>query len=120
MKNVFIRVSIFNTIYFLVGAAVFYVLDLSRYLLIPLGLIILLWARYSYKMNVDALRREIALKMEDKEGVAVEEINPYGLVKIGNEYWRAYADSRISEGERVKVIKVEGLTVIVGVASDKG
>jgi membrane-bound ClpP family serine protease len=120
VKNVFIRVSIFNVIYFLIGTTVIYVLDLPLYLLVPLGGGILLWARYSYEMNIAALKKESVLKMEGKKGTVVEELAPYGTVKIDNEYWKAYADTPITEGKRVTVTGTEGLTLHVGVENDQG
>ncbi len=118
MKNVFIRVSIFNTVYFLVGAAIIYILGLSPYFLAPLAVVILFWAYYSYKMNIQALEKADELGMEGKRAIVVETIDPYGTVKIGNEYWKAYADTPIVEGTNVKVIRSEGLTLVVGAVNN--
>lgn len=118
VKNVFIRVSVFNILYFFVCVTIIYILELSPYLLIPLTAVIIFWARYSYKMNIEALKKEDILKMEGRRGVVIEDINPYGTVKIGNEYWKAYAEKTIPKGGRVKIIRSEGLTLIVGAEND--
>ncbi|HHC19447.1 MAG TPA: NfeD family protein [Euryarchaeota archaeon] len=47
-----------------------------------------------------------------KEGVVVKRVIPNsysGKVKIGSEIWSATADEEISEGEHVRVVKVEGV-----------
>lgn len=120
VKNVFIRVSIFNAVYFLAGAAVIYMIELPLFLLIPLGVVILLWAQYSYKMNIVALNQESVLKMEGKTGTVIETLDPCGIVKIDNEYWKACAGERVAKGKKVKVTKTDGLTLVVGVRDDKG
>lgn len=120
MKNVFIRVSVFNIVYFSIGAVIIYISRLSLYLLVPLAAVILFWARYSYRMNIEALKKEDLLRIEGREGTVIEEINPYGIVKIGNEYWKAYSEKIIPKGKIVKVIRIEGLTLIVGVENDNG
>ena len=118
MKNVFIRVSVFNIVYFSIGAVIIYISGLSLYLLVPLAAVISFWARYSYRMNIEALKKEDFLRIEGREGAVIEEINPYGIVKIGNEYWKAYSEKIIPKGKIVKVIRIEGLTLIVGVEND--
>jgi len=120
MKNVFIRVSVFNIIYFSIGTVVIYILGLNLYLLAPLATAILFWARYSYKMNIEALKKKDVLRMEGREGVVIEDLSPYGMVKIGNEYWKAYSEKFIPNGKKVKVIRHEGLTLIVGAKNDNG
>jgi len=119
MKNVFIRVSVFNIVYFITGAVIIHTFGLNLYLLIPLAIIVLIWARYSYKMNIEALKKESVMKMEDKEGVVIEDLDPYGTVKIGNEYWNAYSEKFIQKGRKIKVIDHDGLTLIVGAENDK-
>ena len=54
--------------------------------------------------------------MEDAKGVAVECIDPSGLVRIGGELWRAVLSRgarRIQEGETVRVHARDGLTLFV-------
>ncbi len=48
-------------------------------------------------------------------GFVVSELNPGGLVKIKGEIWQAFAKNghTILEGEKVKVVERQGLTLIV-------
>ena len=46
-------------------------------------------------------------------GVVKEGIDPQGLVFVHGEYWRAEADERLEEGEKVLVDGIEGLTLRV-------
>ena len=47
-------------------------------------------------------------------GEAVDELNPEGMVRVEGELWRARSRSgRIGRGERVRVVGVDGLTLIV-------
>jgi membrane-bound ClpP family serine protease len=52
-------------------------------------------------------------KMRDV--IAISDINPIGKVKAGAAIWRARTDGPpISEGEKVSVLGITGLTMIVG------
>ena len=59
------------------------------------------------KTNIDAIigRQGIMLKSIAK--------NVDGLVKVGNEQWRARAEDDIKEGEEIVVTSVNGVTLIV-------
>jgi membrane-bound ClpP family serine protease len=46
-------------------------------------------------------------------GVALGELNLEGRVAIHGEYWNARADSLIPGGERVRVVRVDNLTLTV-------
>jgi len=46
-------------------------------------------------------------------GVAETEINPGGRVFIHGEWWNAFSQSRIPPGERVRVMGLEGFTLLV-------
>ncbi len=49
-----------------------------------------------------------------KEAVVVEDLTPEGIVKIGNEYWRAECISgKAKAGEKVKVVGAKGLKLLV-------
>ena len=49
-----------------------------------------------------------------KEAVVVEDLTPEGIVKIGNEYWRAKCiNGHAKAGERVKVVRAKGLKLLV-------
>lgn len=59
------------------------------------------------KTNIDAII--------GKEGIVLKSItkNVDGLVKVGNEQWRARAEDDIKEGDEIVVIRVSGVTLIV-------
>ena len=64
----------------------------------------------------EILNREDLLGTEtliNRVGVVVEEIDPYGQIKIGREIWKVESDERIEEGEKVIVISVHGLCLKV-------
>ena len=72
-------------------------------------------------------RYEARGKIEGKNGVATEEIEPgaSGTVRIGSgEFWTArsiYPDQRINQGSRVRVLHTDGLTALVEpIEDDKG
>lgn len=46
-------------------------------------------------------------------GVAITDLHDQGKVSVHGEYWNARSDTFIPKGERVRIIKVEGLAVIV-------
>ena len=52
-----------------------------------------------------------------KEAVVVREIDPEdgGVVKVGGDMWRAVSEGgeRIGEGERVRIIRIDGAHVVV-------
>ena len=59
------------------------------------------------KTNIDAII--------GRQGIVLRNIakNTDGLVKVGNEQWRARAEEGIKEGEEIVVISVSGVTLIV-------
>jgi len=59
------------------------------------------------KTNIDAVI--------GKEGIVERSIarNVDGLVKVGNERWRARAEEEIEKGDRIVVTDVSGATLIV-------
>ena len=59
------------------------------------------------KTNIDAII--------DREGIVLRDIskNIDGLVKVGNEKWKARAEEDIKEGDEVVVTSVSGVTLIV-------
>lgn len=46
-------------------------------------------------------------------GVVLADISPYGKIKVLGEIWEAFSDITIYKGEHVRVIRVEGLKLIV-------
>lgn len=48
------------------------------------------------------------------EGLVVEEVSrESGMVKVGGAAWTARANERIAEGEYVRILRIEGVKVIV-------
>lgn len=46
-------------------------------------------------------------------GIAVTTLDPEGEVRIHGEYWKAQSDAKIKKGQKVIVIKIDGLKLIV-------
>jgi len=47
-------------------------------------------------------------------GVAIEQLNPEGQVKIRGEIWEARAmDDKINKGEKIEVVDMDGLKLLV-------
>jgi membrane protein implicated in regulation of membrane protease activity len=64
----------------------------------------------------------VASSLVGKTGIVKKKIEPYsidGKVEIGNTMWSAEADHEIPEGTLVKVIKSEGVHVVVKELKEK-
>nr|3WWV_A Chain A, Stomatin operon partner protein [Pyrococcus horikoshii OT3] len=48
-------------------------------------------------------------------GTVVEELNPEGMIKVRGELWKARSkfNGKIEKGEKVRVVDMDGLTLIV-------
>lgn len=47
-------------------------------------------------------------------GIAIEELNPEGQVKIRGEIWEAKAvDNKVKKGEKIEVVNMDGLKLLV-------
>jgi len=86
------------------------------------GLIALMvvWGAYAvitYRMGSRALMRKPLAGLGDvvgSKGKTVSPLAPSGVIKIGQELWEATtAGKRIKAGEEVRVVKREGLRLIV-------
>jgi len=64
-------------------------------------------SRQKEKTNVDTI--------VGKKGIVLQRISPdeYGLVKVGNEEWRARADERMEKDEVIIVAEIGGVTLKV-------
>jgi len=51
--------------------------------------------------------------MKGLVGVAVGELNPTGMVFVRGEYWAASAPSHVDASEQVRIVGINGLTLIV-------
>jgi len=85
---------------------------------LPAYLAVLLATGFVYFKIIAAMKSKVQTGMEgmtDGEAVVVEDINPEGKVRFGNELWAATsAGRRFFKGERVKIYGFQGLKVIVG------
>ncbi len=90
---------------------------------VPAYLTILLAAAFVYFKIIAAMKSKVRTGMEgmtEGEAVVVEDIDPEGKVRLGNELWVATATGRrFSKGERVRIFGFQGLKVIVGDSRDK-
>ncbi|MFN0084770.1 MAG: NfeD family protein [Blastocatellia bacterium] len=59
-------------------------------------------------------------RMIGQRGKAVMDVAPEGRVFVGGEYWWAYSRGKIAEGESVRVIGLDGLTLEVEACPGKG
>lgn len=76
----------------------------SSFFIFVMGLVVRAWLRRP-RTGEQGLIGEV--------GLAVSDVNSEGKVSVHGEYWNARSDSHIPRGERVRVIKVEGLYVVV-------
>ena len=84
---------------------------------LPLALITIVLMRFAWK----ATRSKAVTGGEglvDSIGVARTDLNPQGKVLVHGELWDARAEQHISPGGRVRVRKVEGLTLYVEPAEE--
>jgi membrane-bound ClpP family serine protease len=58
-------------------------------------------------------------RMIGSKGKAVSDVAPEGRVSVQGEYWWAYSRAKIGEGENVRVIGIDGLTIEVEPCPDK-
>lgn len=85
---------------------------------LPAYLAVLLAAVFVYFKMIAAMKSKVQTGMEgmtDGEAVVVEDIDPEGKVRVGNELWAATAEGkRFFKGQRVRIYGFQGLKVIVG------
>ncbi len=58
-------------------------------------------------------------RMVGLKGKAVTEVKPEGRVMVQGEYWWAHARAWIAEGENVRVVGIEGMTLEVEPCPEK-
>jgi membrane-bound serine protease (ClpP class) len=83
--------------------------------LVP-ALALFLGGAWALRAGWRAHRKPVATGAEGMiglEGVAVEDLNLSGLVRVRGELWKAVADRPVKAGERVRVRRVEGLSLEV-------
>jgi membrane-bound serine protease (ClpP class) len=76
----------------------------SAFFIFALGLVVRAWLRQP-RTGEQGLIGEV--------GVALTDLDNEGKVAVHGEYWNARADRHISKGEKVRVIRVEHLSLVV-------
>ncbi len=76
----------------------------SSFFIFALGLVVRAWMKRP-RTGEQGLIGEV--------GYAVSDVNSGGKVSVHGEYWNARSESHIPQGERVRVMKVEGLFIVV-------
>jgi len=91
-------------------------LRVSWSVLVPVAIVLALMFSVLARMVVVAQRRKAATGQEGligEVGVAQTDFPGEGKVFVHGEYWNARSKDKLSKGDRVRVTKVEGLTVTV-------
>ncbi len=121
----FIEVITVNlvTIWFVASALVSLVLsffDISFYVqfgvFVILGVILLITTRKKLEHMLDKNKQKTNLdRVVGMEGIVTEKIskNNPGEVKVDGKRWTAISDKTIEEGKTVKILKIEGVKLIV-------
>ena len=82
----------------------------------PLYGVVVIASVLMYRVLLRALRLPVKTGTEGMTGglaYVVEPLAPEGVVRYGGELWRAAGDERLEKGARVRIERVEGMTVIV-------
>ena len=87
--------------------------DIPLYLLIIIGLVVGTLVFFIHRAIVPSLRRKVIAGKEGMLGLTGEvtqKLNPQGVIKVADEYWKAKSVSGdINVGEEVEIINVDGL-----------
>ena len=100
----------------IIGAVFPDLLDKSLALIIPATLVTAAFFIFAVTMAVKAQMAKPATGSEglvSETGVARTRLDPEGKVFVHGEFWNAYADEPIEEGEKIRILKTEGLRVKV-------
>ncbi len=99
------------------------VLALPLFFFLPFGtalptyLTIVLGSGFVYFKIITAMKSKVETGLEamaDEVAVVVEDINPEGKVRFGNEIWSAATrDKRFRTGKKVRIRAIEGTRLIV-------
>jgi membrane-bound ClpP family serine protease len=85
---------------------------------LPTYLTVILGSGFIYFKIIAAMKSKVETGVEamtDEEAVVVEDINPEGKVRFGNEIWSAATrDKRFLTGKKVRICSIEGTKLIVG------
>jgi len=85
---------------------------------LPAYLAVLLASGFVYFKIIGAMKSKVHTGMEgmaNREAVVVEDIDPEGKIRLGNEIWSARTEGKkFLKGQMVKIYGFQGLKVIVG------
>ncbi len=85
---------------------------------LPAYVAVLLATGFVYFKIIAAMKSRVRTGMEGMTGgeaVVVEDIDPEGKIRFGNELWGATAEGKkFFRGQRVKICGFQGLKVVVG------
>lgn len=98
----------------LLGLMLFFLLPLP--VAAPLYGVVVIASVLVYRLLLRALRLPVKTGTEGMAGglaYVVEPLAPEGVVRYGGELWHAAGDERLEKGARVRIERVEGMTVIV-------
>jgi membrane protein implicated in regulation of membrane protease activity len=106
----------------MLGAVVIWVLHQSALIGAPTALTLLaLWILKDLLM-FPVMRRfyrpePAERRIVGRRGVAVTDVAPNGLVRVGGELWQAHSDEQIPEGSEITVRDIQGLQLRVATDS---
>lgn len=97
-------------------AALFRLFGLEENALLPAIALIILFFIFAVPVGLLAQSRKVSTGKQGLIGAvgeALTDLSPSGRIYVHSEYWNAVADGEISEGTKVRVISVDGMTVKV-------
>ena len=111
------------TIWFIASALVSLVLSFFEIpFIVQFGVFVILWTvllittRKMLQSKIDSFKQSTNLdRVIGTEGIVTEKITKHnnGEVKVDGKRWTAVSDKTIQEGKIVKIIKIEGVKLIV-------
>lgn len=117
-KEIVVRVIVFSVVYVLVAVLVLSYLKVE-WLIVPAFIVIAVWGGYVYRMNVKVLGMPAKIiSIEGMEGKALTDISDSGKIKVRGEIWNAQTSSPIKKGEKVRVLRREGIVLEVEPVED--
>jgi membrane protein implicated in regulation of membrane protease activity len=117
-KEIVVRVIVFSVVYVLVAVLVLSYLKVE-WVIVPVLIVIVVWGAYVYRMNVKVLGMPARImSIEGMEGKAMTDISDTGKIKVRGEIWNAQTSNPIRKGEKVRVLRREGIVLEVEPVED--
>jgi membrane protein implicated in regulation of membrane protease activity len=117
-KEIVVRVIVFSVVYVLVAVLVLSYLKVE-WVIVPVLIVIVVWGAYVYRMNVKVLGMPARImSIEGMEGKALTDISDTGKIKVRGEIWNAQTSNLIRKGEKVRVLRREGIVLEVEPVED--